>query len=118
MVADRFVITPLVAAVSNGDRFFVLAISQRRVRLFRGGRDGLVDVAVPGLPASSATRCGTTRERQLSVHSAGRQGVDQITGVLQGSPSDRDLRKQQLLRFFRIIDQAFAACSTARRPRC
>lgn len=109
VVADRFVITPLVAAVSNGDRFFVLAISQHRVRLFRGGRDGLVDVAVPGLPASSADALWYEHhERQLSVHSAGRQGVDQITGVLQGSPSERDLRKQQLLRFFRIVDQALA----------
>jgi hypothetical protein len=35
-------------------------------------------------------------------------GVDQITGTVHGSPSDRDLRKQQLLRFFRIVDEALA----------
>ena len=110
VVTDRFVVTPLAAAVSNGDRFFVLAISQHRVRLFRGGRDGLVDVAVPGLPASSADALWYEHhERQLSVHGGAHQGVDQITGILHGSPSERDLRKQQLLRFFRIVDQALAS---------
>ena len=109
VVTDRFVVTPLLATLEQADRFFVLAISQNRVRFFRGGRERLVDVPVPDLPASRADALWYEHhERQLNVHGGTHQGVDQITGTVHGSPSDRDLRKQQLLRFFRIVDDALA----------
>ncbi len=107
VVTDRFVVTPLLAAVEQADRFFVLAISQNRVRFLRGGRERLVDTPVPDLPASRADALWYEHhERLLNVHGGTHQGVDQITGTIHGSPSDRDLRKQQLLRFFRIVDEA------------
>ena len=107
VVADRFVVTPLLAAVEEADRFFVLAISQNRVRFFRGGRERLVDVPVPDLPASRADALWyEDHERLLNVHGGSHQGVDQITGTIHGSPSEHDLRKQQLLRFFRIVNDA------------
>ena len=107
VVADRFVVTPLVGALPEADRFFLLAISQDRVRFFRGHRQGLTDVAVPDLPASRADALWFEHhERQLNVHGGGHQGMDRITGTLHGSPSDRDLRKQQLLPFFRMVDEA------------
>jgi Bacterial archaeo-eukaryotic release factor family 3 len=107
VAADRFVVTPLLAAVEQADRFFVLAISQNRVRFFRGGRERLVDVRVPDLPASRADALWyEDHERGLNVHGGSHQGVDQITGTIHGSPSEHDLRKQQLLRFFRIVNDA------------
>jgi hypothetical protein len=107
VVADRFVVTPLVGALADTGSFYLLAISQGRVRLFRGGHAGLTEIEVPDLPASSADALWYEHhERQLSVHGGSHQGVDRITGVQHGSPSDRDLRKQQLVRFFRIVDEA------------
>jgi ribonucleoside-diphosphate reductase alpha chain len=108
--ADRFVVTPLVAALEADDRFYVLAVSQNRVRLSRGDRDRLVDVAVPGLPVSRAEALWyEDQERQLNVHGGNRLGAGRIVGTLHGSPSDRDLRKRQLRRFFQLVDQAVAA---------
>lgn len=107
VVADTFVVTPLVAALPTPDGFFVLAVSQNRVRFWRGHRDGLIDVAVPGLPKSRADALWYEHhERQLNIHGGSHQGVDRIVGTLHGSASDRDLRKQQLPRFFRVVDEA------------
>lgn len=107
VVADRFVVAPLVAALPGPDRFFVLAVSQNRVRFLRGDRDGLIDVAVPGLPKSRADALWYEHhERHLGAHGGSHQGVDRIVGTLHGSASDRELRKQQLPRFFRVVDDA------------
>jgi hypothetical protein len=107
VVADRFVVTPLVTAIRPDDRFFLLAISQNRVRFLRGDSQRLVDVPVPGLPASRANALWFEHhERQLNVHGGSHHGVDRITGTLHGSPADHDLRKQQLRRFFHIVDHA------------
>jgi Bacterial archaeo-eukaryotic release factor family 3 len=107
VVADHFVVTPLVAALATSDPFYVLALSQHSVRLFRGRRNRLIHVTVPDLPASRADALWYEHhERRLNVHGGSHQGVDRITGTLHGSPSDRDLRKEQLQRFFRIVDEA------------
>ena len=107
VVADRFVVTPLVAALPGADRFYVLAVSQNRVRFLRGDRDGLIDVAVPGLPKSRADALWYEHhERHLGAHGGSHQGVDRIVDTVHGSASARDLRKQQLSRFFRVVDEA------------
>ena len=88
----------------------MLAISQNRVRFFRADGSGSSTCPCPDLPASRADALWYEHhERQLNVHGGTHQGVDQITGTVHGSPSDRDLRKQQLLRFFRIVDEALAS---------
>jgi hypothetical protein len=107
VVADRFVVTPLVGDLPDAGSFYLLAISQGRVRFYQGRRSGLVEVDVAGLPTSRADALRDEHhERRLNVHGGSHQGVDRITGILHGSPSDRDLHKQQLLRFFRIVDEA------------
>lgn len=107
VVAGGFVVTPLVSALLDADRFYVLAVSQNQAHFFRGQRDALIDVAVPDLPASRADALWYEHhERQLNVHGGSHLGVDRITGTLHGSPSARDLRKQQLLRYFRFVDEA------------
>jgi hypothetical protein len=50
VVADRFVATPLVDAVSADDHFYVVAVEQHRARLLRGQRLGLLEIALPALP--------------------------------------------------------------------
>jgi len=106
VVADRFVVTPLVAAMEHDDRFHVLAISQNRVRFLRGDRTGLVDVPVPGLPASRADALWYEHhERLRNVHGGSHQGTDRTIGIVHGSPSAHDLRKDQLLRFFQVVDE-------------
>jgi hypothetical protein len=49
VVADRFVTTPLVAAVPAADRFYVVAIDRNGVRLLRGERHGLIELTLPAV---------------------------------------------------------------------
>jgi hypothetical protein len=110
VVADRFVVAPLVAALETDDRFYVLAVSHNVVRPFRGAHGGLVEVAVPGLPSSRAEALWyEDPERRLNVHGGSRLGADRIVGTIHGSPSDRDLRKRQLRRFFQLVDTALTS---------
>jgi hypothetical protein len=107
VVADRFVVTPLVAALAADDHFYVLALSQNRVRLFRGAHDTLVEVAVPGLPTSRVEALWfEDEERWVNVHGGSRLGADRIVGTVHGSPSERDLHKRELRRFFQMVDAA------------
>jgi hypothetical protein len=106
VVADRPVVTPLVGALDRGDRFYVLAVSQNRVRLFRAAGGDLVDVVVPGLPASRQDALRYEQhERWVNVHGGGHYGADSVVGTIHGSESAHDLHKQQLFRFFRTVDE-------------
>lgn len=49
-VGDRFHLRPLIPLLSEGGVFFVIAVSEQRVRLFEGTRQHLKPVEVPGLP--------------------------------------------------------------------
>jgi hypothetical protein len=65
VVADRFVATPLLAGVPTDDRFHVVAIDGNRVRLLRGERRGLDEIAPPGLSSERL------RRRDLNVMRTG-----------------------------------------------
>ncbi len=44
-------------------------------------------------------------ERLRNVHGGSHQGTDRTIGIVHGSPSAHDLRKDQLLRFFQVVDE-------------
>ena len=58
-VADRYLIKPLLRAVTFPQTAFVLALSQNHVRLIEAGADGTAfTVEVPGLPKDAASAVG------------------------------------------------------------
>ena len=50
VVAERFHVNPLLAGMNSNGHFYVLAVSQKRVYLFRGTRESFAEVEVDGLP--------------------------------------------------------------------
>lgn len=52
VVADTYLTRPLVEALQVPDAYWVLALSAKRVQLFRGDSSGLAAVDVPDLPGS------------------------------------------------------------------
>ncbi|HEX2242461.1 MAG TPA: hypothetical protein VHK27_04245, partial [Gammaproteobacteria bacterium] len=50
LVQDRFYIRPLLQALSENERFYVLALSQNRVQLFECNRYNAHEVELEGLP--------------------------------------------------------------------
>lgn len=106
VVAKRFHLKPLLPALSGGGHYFVLVLSQKRVRFLRGTRGTLSEIELPGLPASKgeALRYDEPR-KQLQFHTGTPRGRAQRDAVFHGQGAGADARKTDLLRFFRRIDR-------------
>lgn len=50
MIGDRFVMSPLLPALTDDSQFLVLTVSQRRVRLLRGDHERLSEVELDDVP--------------------------------------------------------------------
>lgn len=69
VVANRFIVKPLLPLFTGNGRFYILALSQNHVRLLQGTRDSIGEVEVPGLPANMAEALWLDDpEKQLQWH--------------------------------------------------
>ena len=72
VVADHFHLKPLLPMMSAGEHFYVLGLSQKYVKLFRGGRYSVGEVHLTGVPASLRDALQyDDREPSLQSHSGG-----------------------------------------------
>lgn len=105
VVADRFHIKPLLGSVTSGEVFWVLSISQNRVRLLRGGPTGAAEVALEDIPESLAAALWfEDRERQLQSHGANRVGRGRVSATFHGQGLGKDTQHADLARFLRAVD--------------
>lgn len=109
-VGERFAIRPLIPFVARDDGFWALAASQKRVRLFRGDRQGIDEVQVPGMPKSLEDVLPETHpKRNLQFHTA-KWGSDvKKDAAFHGQGGAVDHEKERLLILFQDIDRALAA---------
>lgn len=100
VVRQRFHLKPLLELLRGDGRFYVLALSQDRVRLLEGTRDSVDEVNLQGVPANLAEALGYDQP-QKSLR-AGVRGVSRFHGI--GGADDIDA-KQNILRYFQLVDQ-------------
>ncbi|MCA2218901.1 baeRF3 domain-containing protein [Jidongwangia harbinensis] len=100
-VGDRFLTRPLLPLLSTGGHFYVLALSQDEIKLFRGSRYGLDEVAVDGLALAVWL---TMPRRRTPVHAfvADRGGTGG-RAVFHGIEDDTT---PLVLQHFRRVDRA------------
>lgn len=104
VVTDRFHIKPLLPLLSGDGRFYVLALSQKNVRLLQGTRHSVGEVDLRGVPRSLADALGSEeREKQLQFHTVGRGESAIFHG--HGAASDDAQHKKDLLRYFQQVDK-------------
>ncbi len=112
VVSDRFHVKPLLPLISNDGRFYLLAISQKRIRLFQGSKHSLVEVELAGVTGSlvEALR-GDDPQRQLQSHTTGRApgGRRGQPALFHGHGAGADDAKGSILRYFREVDEAVNA---------
>jgi hypothetical protein len=111
VVGQRFHVKPLLPLLCGDGRFYVLALSQGRVRLWKGDREGLRAVNLPGVPASleDAMRLDD-REEQLQLHEAGLARLGKRpAAVFHGHGVGSDDAKDRILRYFREVDHGVRA---------
>jgi hypothetical protein len=110
-VGDRFYLRPLLAAVAREQRFHLLALSMKHVRLLRCT---MFQAEEEKLPASFPTDMQAwTNARQpdhvLDNRSAGGPSTGSMKGVMFGTSSDREKRGEYLKHFFKEIDRGIHA---------
>src|SRR3990172_12636211 len=107
VVAERFHIKPLVALLGGDGLFYVLALSQNKVRLLAGTRDHVREVELPGAPQSieEALRYNDP-ERQLQFHTGTPAAGERRAAMFHGHGTGIDDAKENLLRFFQQVSHA------------
>jgi hypothetical protein len=106
-VGDRFYLKPLLPLATHDDRFYLLAVSQKDVRLFEGSRYDLVELHLAGVPASLQEALhyhqpeGMFQVRSVSPSVHGKEGA-----IFHGQGAATEHPKDDLLAYFRLIDKA------------
>ncbi|MBD1874901.1 hypothetical protein H6F75_15550 [Nodosilinea sp. FACHB-131] len=110
VVSDRFHLKPLIPLLSGDDRFYILTLGQRDVRLLEGNRYGITrEVEIEGLPKDMDEALQydeTSKDQQRRQEGgAGRAGL-QGGGSYHGQGADRENVKEDLLQYFLLVDKA------------
>lgn len=115
VVGPTFHTRPLVRFLEAPDRYWVLDLSQGRVRLWGGDVNGLHLVEAGSLPGSLDEALGYEYSRDYEVvHRGGPQEArggqrGGSTGVFHGHGVGADDREPELRRFFNAVDDALHA---------
>jgi len=109
VVGEHFYIKPLLPLLGDGGRFYVLALSQARPRLFQGTRYGLEEMDLEAAPAGldQALRYDDP-ERRVQFHTTTRApgGKGERPASFHGQGGPEKDEKKDILRYFHKVDQA------------
>lgn len=113
IVADSFHTKPLVRILQSAERYQVLALNQRHIKLFEGNRDALDEIELaPGVPHTITEALGEElSDPRLTVSSygtgpggpGGQAGSAAMRHGHGGKKDEVDIDRE---RFFRAIDRA------------
>lgn len=105
---DRFHLKSLLPLFNVEGRFFILALSQKRVRLLTGDRRRVREVDLDDVPTSLAEALGSDLTRpSLQHHTGGGNGGGQ-SAIFHGQGAGEDDHKADVRRFFEILDNEIA----------
>jgi hypothetical protein len=115
-VNARFHLKPLVPLLSGDGRFYLLALSQGRVRLYQCARDSISEIEWKDMIRSKDEALlyddlekSTLIFRSFTVSGRGQPqgGPSPATGMIHGHGGQmRDEDKTQILRFFQLLDRS------------
>lgn len=105
---DEFLLLPLVPGLAAQRRFWLLTLSIKRVRLFRGTEEGFSEVPLPKeVPLSLAEADAFDKpDHDLENRSTASGAGGQIAAIRSGTSNFNETMGQYLHDFFRKIDRA------------
>jgi hypothetical protein len=114
VVAHRFHIKPLLPLLSGDGHFFVLALSQKAVRLLHGTRYSISEVELPGVPQSIAEALRYDDVEKKGHHYPGSQGrsaggVAPLAGHGVGIEDATHEPQDAILRYFQQVETGVRA---------
>ncbi|MGL5872139.1 MAG: hypothetical protein ACRC2R_07180 [Xenococcaceae cyanobacterium] len=111
VVGDRFHLKPMLPLLTGDGEFYILALSQKDVRLLQGTRYSVSEIELENVPKSldAALRYDepdNSLQNRISISSGGTSNRAQQAGSFhgQGSP-DTDDSRRNILQFFHQIDR-------------
>ncbi len=104
ILSERFHIKPLIQFFSGEEQYYLLALSQKKVRVFIGSRYSLDPTGINDLPGGLKEALKyEERERTLQrTHGSpgGKGGLSPVHGA------GYELNKDDILKYFKIVDKA------------
>ncbi|HKK28467.1 MAG TPA: hypothetical protein VKB18_10320 [Gemmatimonadota bacterium] len=113
VVGPTFHTRPMLEYLQAPDRYWVLGLSQKKVRLWSGTANGVSPVDLKGVPRNLMEALGYEFERDEKIvmrrkvrnASHGRHGRGGIMPVFHGHGIGTDDSEPELRRFFRAVDE-------------
>ncbi len=103
-VSDRFYLKPLLPLLVNDARFYVLALSQKNVRLLECTRDQVHPIDLPEVPQGLEAALSEGRDPQLQHHSVPMGATEATQFHGQGVGTD-DFAVANLTQYFHRVDR-------------
>jgi hypothetical protein len=115
VVSYRFHIKPLLPLLSGDGHFFVLALSQKAVRLLQGTRYSISEVELPGVPQGVSAALRYDDVEKKGHHYPGSQGrpaggVSPLAGHGVGIEDATHEPHDPILRYFQQVDAGLREC--------
>lgn len=112
IIGERFYLKPLLPLLSKNGHFYVLALSQKRVRLLEGSYYSLDEIDLGDMPTGMREALVfDDPEKQLQFHTGtstpGRGGTR--PAIFHGQGVSEDDAKTDLLRYFQQVDKGLMA---------
>jgi Bacterial archaeo-eukaryotic release factor family 7 len=106
VVADRFHLKPLFPLFGEEMRFYILALSQKKVRLLRADRQNLEEVPLKRVPLSLEEALKyEASEKQLQFHTRTPPGMGRRSAMFHGHGGRIDESKEDLRRFCQLVER-------------
>jgi hypothetical protein len=113
IAANDFYLKPLLPLLCRNEQFFILALNKHQVKMYEASRYGIHRVPIPEVPESvTETLKYDEAEQQLQRRSfgpttgpSGGSMAEQGANIYHGQGGEKDVHRQDLLRFFRAIDR-------------
>jgi hypothetical protein len=104
-VADYFHIKPLLPLFGGEKRFYILALSQKEIRLLEGTGQNIQEIELESVPRSLAEALGYDESGKQVRFRAGTAGGGDHSAMVSGHGAEIDDTKENLLKYFRLIDR-------------
>lgn len=117
-VEDRFHVKSLFPLFNDQGRFFLLALSQKNVRLLRGDRYRIAEVDLQDVPKSLADALGSDlTEPHVQYHTGSNASRQQRGPIFHGQGAGEEDSKDEIRKFFHVLDDGLKEyLGTSRAP--
>jgi Bacterial archaeo-eukaryotic release factor family 3 len=106
IVADSFHTKPLLRIIQSADRYQILALSRKEIKLFEGNRDAVDEVALDARVPQTITDALGDELTDAHLAVASRATAAGRTPIRQGMGTKSDEVDVDAERFFRVVDRA------------